>query len=123
MGGTLSLDPWKGILWFSDSQIPSEGAQQHPAVRKPALKEEDPHPPLLRPHHAPAHSTTAKNREVLAPPNFPLLLPVAFPTSTNWLEVLVTLYSHFYGVILPVVNQNTHVRVGVQNDLMTYKND
>lgn len=111
------------VLWEPDP-LRRGPAAPHRVVRQPSLREEDPHltPPPC-PHHTPAHSTTAKNREVLTPPNFPLHLPVALPTSTNWLEVLVTLYCHFCGVISPVVNQNTHVRVGVQNDLMTYKND
>lgn len=57
-----------------------------------------------------------------ASPNFPLPL-AAFPTSTKWWEVLVTLQCHFCGVVSPAVNQNAPIRVGVRNDLMTYKND
>lgn len=73
---------------------------QHPVIREPPLREDDPtsHPPLPPPRAYPHHHGQAlgvlKNRKLLLPPNY-LLLPVIFPTSTNWLEVLVTLYCHF----------------------------
>lgn len=105
------------------SLVPSEGAQQLPAVRKPTLRAgDDPHLSLPRPHHVPAHSTATSSRGLPASPNFPLPL-AAFPTATKWWEVLVTLQCHFCGVVSPAVNQNAPIRVGVRNDLMTYKND